>query len=427
MTGKTVETLKIIRQKRTGFFADCSREDFETRIRRLREEMGQAGVDGLLLTQETNVRYATGFYEVGWIVPAFFYMTFIPRDEELPLAIFCPEGDQIQTQASWIETVIRWDFPVGFYTGKVGEGLVEAAVGWIEKLGLTQVRVATELSAHFRLGLSIECFDSLRTALPDVRWVDCGDIMWAVRSIKSEEEIHRLRESARISCLGVRAGFEAIHDGVSEREIANVMAATMCELGGSEIRFLSLYAGPDRALWADSIPRREMIIRPGSLVQFDGGCTYDGYFSDFKRFACLGEPTADQRRFFEIAKASEQAAIAAVAPGVTYGAVYEASQQVLRDVGFGDFVEWCQEMCWSSVGHNIGLDIHEMPGISINNEIVLQPNMVICVEPFVYHEGKYPLWEVPNKYGCEDTVLVTEDGHEVITPDSIISRDIWVA
>jgi Xaa-Pro dipeptidase len=421
------EFLKITEQKQTGLFADCSRQEFERRVRRLREEMERSGIDGLLLTQETNVRYASAFYEVGWIVPAFFYMVFIPRREKLPLAIFCPEGDQIQTQASWIETVIRWDFPVGFYTGKVGEALEDATAAWLEKLGLAQGRIATEMGAHFRMGLSIECFDGIRAALPSVKWSDCGETMWAARKIKSDEEVRRVRQAALISCHGVRAGFEAIREGASERDIANVMSSTMHAQGGSEIRFLSLYAGQERALWADSIPRREMVVRPGSLLQFDGGCTYDGYFCDFKRLACLSEPTADQRRFFGITKASEQAAIDAVAPGVTCGAVYEASQRVLREAGYGDFVDWCQKIGWSSIGHNVGLDIHEMPGISINSETLLETNMVLALEPFLYHSGSYPLWEVPNKYGLEDNVLVTAMGGEVLTPDSIVSRDIWVA
>lgn len=419
--------LKVTTQKRIGFFADCTREEFDRRLRRLRAEMERHGVDGLLLTQQTNVRYATAFYELGWIVPAFFYLAFIPRRENLPAAIFVPEGDQIQTEASWIETVVRWDYPAGFYTGAVGAGLVAALDAWLRKLGLEHGHIATELGAHFRLGLSIECFDAIRRALPAARWSDCGEIVWAVRCIKSAEEVRRLREAARLSCLGVRAGFEALREGASERDIANVMCSTMHALGGSEIRFLSLYAGQERALWADSIPRREMLIRRGSLLQFDGGCTYDGYYADFKRFACLGEPTALQRRFYELACASEQAAIDAVAPGVTFGAVYEASQQVLRDAGYGDFVDWCRKVNWTSIGHNIGLDIHEMPGISAGSDALFQPNMVVCIEPFVYHEGRFPLWEVPNKYGVEDMVLVTESGHEVLTPDSLIGREIWVA
>jgi len=419
--------MKITTQSQVGLFADCSREEFERRTAGLREEMERRGVDALLLTSETNVRYATGFYEVGWIIPAYFHAAVIPRRADLPSAIFCPEGDQTQAQASWIDTVIRWDFPVGFYTSRVGDSLVDAMVEWFGRIGLAGGTIATEMGAHARIGLSVEAFDRLRAELPDVRWSDCGDVLSPVRAIKSDEELRRLREAARISCLGVRAGFEALHSGATEREIANVMAASMYGNGASGIGFMSLYAGPDRALWADSIPRREMAVSPGSLLQFDGGCTYDGYFCDFKRMASVGEPTADQRRFYEIARASEQAAIEAVAPGVTCGEVYEASQRVIRDAGYGDFVDWCQSMGWSGIGHGLGLDIHELPGLSIGNTTRLQPGMVLAIEPFFFHDGRYPLWEVPGKYGCEDVILVTDAGHEVLTPDSLISRDLWVA
>lgn len=297
--------MKISTQTRTGLFPDCTREEFDRRIARLREEMDRTGVDALLLTSQTNVRYAAGFYEVGWIIPAFFYVVVIPRRDDLPAAVFVPEGDQIQAQASWIETVVRWDFPVGFYTGKVGDSLVDALVGWFGQLGLSGGRLATELGSHARIGLSIEAFDRLRAELPGAQWSDCGDVLWPVRAVKSSEEIRRLREAARISCVSVRAGFEALHDGATERDIGNVMAAAMHANGASTVGFLSLYAGPDRALWADSIPRREMTIRAGSLLQFDGGSTYEGYFCDFKRMASLGEPTSDQRRFYGIARASE--------------------------------------------------------------------------------------------------------------------------
>ena len=419
--------MKITAQSRTGLFADCSRDEFDRRVSRLREEMARLGVDALLVTSETNVRYATGFYEVGWIIPAYFYVAVIPRREDLPAAIFVPEGDQIQTQASWIETVVRWDFPVGFYTGRVGDSLVDALSGWFDLLGLQRGSIATELGPHARIGLSIEAFDRLRAELPGATWSDSGDVIWPVRAVKSAEEVRRIREAARISSLGVRAGFEALHDGATERDIANVMAAAMHANGASTVGFLSLYAGPERALWADSIPRREMTIRPGSLLQFDGGCTYDGYFCDFKRMAALGEPTSDQRRFYDIARASEQAAIDAVRPGVTCGEVYDASQAVIRAAGYGDFVDWCQLMGWSGIGHGLGLDIHEQPGLSIGNMTPLRAGMVLAIEPFFYHDGRYPLWEVVGKYGCEDVVLVTDAGSEVLTPDSMISRDLWLA
>ncbi|MBM4408639.1 MAG: aminopeptidase P family protein [Chloroflexi bacterium] len=426
-TGAARAPLKISTQERVGVLADCTRDEYERRLGRLREEMDRAGVDALLLTSETNVRYATALYELGWIIPAYFHAAVIPRAPELPPAVFVPDGDQVQAQGSWVETVVRWDFPVGFYTGRVGDSLVDALVGWLDRLGLGAGTIATELGAHARLGLSIEIFDALRARLLEARWRDCGDVVWPVRMIKSSEEIRRLSEAGRISCLGVRAGFEALQDGATERDIANVMAATMHEAGGGEIRFLSLYAGPHRALWADSIPRRESVLRPGGLLQFDGGCTYDGYFCDFKRMAALGEPTADRRRFFEIARAAEQAAIDAIAPGVPCGEVYEASQRVIRAAGYTEWVAACQAMGWSGIGHGLGLDIHEQPGLSIGNTTPLAAGMVLAVEPFFFHDGRFPLWEAEGKYGLEDVVLVTEGGAQLLTPDSLISRDLWVA
>jgi Xaa-Pro aminopeptidase len=389
--------------------------------------MAREGVDALLLTQYENVRYVSGLYEVGWIVPSYFYAVVLPRDENRPAALFVAEGYQILTQASWIQTVVRWDYPVGFYTGEVGAALVESLAQWMQQQGLDQGCIATELGAHFRMGLSISAFDSLREALPDSRWRDCGPVMWPVRSVKSEEEIRRIREACRISCLGVRAGFKAMYVGASERELANVMSTRMHAEGSSKIGFLSLYAGPDRAMWADSDPRRDMVLQPGSLLQFDGGCTYDGYFCDFKRMASMGEPTAEQRKYYDLARASHEAAIAVVEPGVPTSEVYHTSQRVIEEAGLGDFVAWCQKMSWTSIGHNVGLEVHEMPGISINNHAPLKPNMVVAIEPFVWHGGHVPYWECTGKYGLEDIVLVTETGHEVLTSESLISHDLWVA
>ncbi len=416
----------ISEQENLGLFSDTSRKEHLNRITRLRAEMDRCDVDGMFLTQETNVRYTTGMMDVAWPIQSYFYTTFIPRSAEKPVAIFVPNGGHIQTQATWVKTIIRWNFPVGFYMGKVGDSLIESLSFWINKLGLKNAKIATEMSAHFRIGLSVEILDKMRDALPDITWTDCGTIMWPVRSIKSDEEIKRLKESTRITCSGIKAGFESIKEGSSERDLANTIASTMHSEGGSDIKFISVYAGPERALWADATPRREMKIKKGSLIQFDGGCTYDGYHTDIKRFACLGEPTKEQYKFYEIAKKSEQAAINAVVPGATYGDVYEASQNAIREAGYPEFVTNSQAMNWTSIGHNIGLDLHELPGISKDNKEILKTNQVICIEPFFYQNGGFPIWTVSNKYGLEDQILITETGYEILSPDEFITRDIWI-
>lgn len=80
----------------------------------------------------------------------------------------------------------------------------------------------------------------------------------------------------------------------------------------------------------------------------------------------------------------------------------------------------------SSIGHNVGLDIHEMPGISIDNHEPLRSNTVIAIETFVWHSGRSPYWGCSGKHGLEDVVLATETGHEVLTAESLISHDLWV-
>ena len=123
---------------------------------------------------------------------------------------------------------------------------------------------------------------------------------------------------------------------------------------------------------------------------------------------------------------SEQAAINAVVPGATYGDVYEAAQNAIREAGYPEFVTNSQAMNWTSIGHNIGLDLHELPGISKDNKEILKTNQVIYIEPFFYQNGGFPIWTVSNKYGLEDQILITETGYEILSPDEFMTRDIWI-
>src|SRR5689334_5366209 len=153
--------------------------------------MERAQVDALLLTDKNNIRYTTGLFEVGWIVPAYFYMAIVPRASDLPVTLVVPEGDQIQAQQSWVNEVIRWDFLPGFFTAPVGDDLVRKLSRRFHEFGLAHASIATETGPHFRARMSLEIWDELKRALPEVRWTDAGSVIWPVRSIKSTEEIRR--------------------------------------------------------------------------------------------------------------------------------------------------------------------------------------------------------------------------------------------
>jgi Xaa-Pro aminopeptidase len=139
-------------------------------------------------------------------------------------------------------------------------------------------------------------------------------------------------------------------------------------------------------------------------VVCDFGVILGGYCSDQTRTVWVGAPSEDARRAYESVREAQQAAIAAVRPGITAGEVDNAARKVLRKAGLGRYFT-------HSTGHGVGLEIHESPRIAAGRREVLWPGMVITVEPGVYFPGK---WGVR----IEDMVTVSENGCEVLTPTS---------
>jgi Xaa-Pro aminopeptidase len=196
----------------------------------------------------------------------------------------------------------------------------------------------------------------------------------------------------------------------------------MCAEGASELLFNALYAGP-RAMWADGLPTG-YAIQPGDLVQFDGGCVYEGYWCDFKRMAAVGEPRPDQRRFYELARQGLSAA--AMKPGVAMNVPFQAAFNVNNAAGFAAFSNWCLNNGWSAIGHCLGLSLHEQPGLSATDTAPLKENMVLSVEPYVTLDGVFPFWDAREKFGLEDVVLVLRDGVQLLTPEDMLTHELWV-
>ena len=359
-------------------YADFPAEEFLQRYARTQQALKSHGMDALFITGRQNVRYFAGLRDGAWDAAHFYFPVLLPA-EGAPV-MMASQGFQHLTQQCWIEDVRYWPLSKAFYMSKESNAVAMALDVLCER-GLDRGVLGMELGAELQVHMGHEHFAALLDGLSGARIVAGSEAIWDVRGIKSPAEIERMRKAAEISALGVKAGFESLRAGMTEKELVDVMTGAMCAAGASEQRFNAVYAGP-RAMWADGMPT-DYEIQPGDLVQYDGGCVYEGYWCDFKRMAAVGPPRDDQRRHFDVAKEALFAGIDAVKPGVPCKEVLQAAFAVNDKNGFPDFSNWCLEAGWSAIGHGLGMDLHEQPGLSAVNDKLLEENMVLCVEPFI--------------------------------------------
>ena len=224
------------------------------------------------------------------------------------------------------------------------------------------------------------------------------------RLIKDAFEVATLREAAARLASVATAVFKATRAGESERAVAAVLESAIHHSGYERLAFDTIVAsGPNAALPHHRAGDR--ILAEGDLVVLDFGGVLDGYCCDLTRTVSIGPPSSEARRLYTAVYDAQQAAIAAVHPGVQSTAVDAAARRVLEERGLGDAFG-------HGTGHGLGLDIHEEPRITRPRadvaSVPLLPGMVFTVEPGAY---------VPGFGGVriEDDVLVTERGCDVLT------------
>jgi Xaa-Pro dipeptidase len=405
-------------------FPDFPREEYEGRWDRTRRILKAAGIDALLLSNQENLRYFAGFHEGAWCCKHFYFFMLLPADETIAPCLIFANLFQNLAKASWVKEAHYWPWPTEFYMSHETNA-VPLIASVLDEKRLSDAVIGLEMGANMHHGLGAEHFDHLRAALSKSKIVNATNAIWEVRAIKSEAELDRLRRASAISCKGVKAGFEALKPGVSERQIASVMHEVMFAEGATETGLMCVYAGP-RLMWADSTPS-DYKIQKGDVIQFDGGCLYDGYWSDFKRMAAIGEPRPEQRRYFELATEGIEAALSVMKAGATSGQVFQAAFDVNDRAGHRAFSEWCLANGLRAIGHSIGLNIHEHPGLSYQSPLELKANMAFAVEPFITLNGHIPFQEAPEKYGLEDNVIVTSEGIEMMTREEYVTHELWIA
>jgi Xaa-Pro aminopeptidase len=232
---------------------------------------------------------------------------------------------------------------------------------------------------------------------------DAPPVVERARMVKDADELERIRAAVKLGASLFDRALEVLRPGLREVEVAAEMEHLARKSGADEMSFSTIIASGARS----ALPHgraSEQAIPKGAFVVCDFGVILSGYCSDQTRTVWVGTVQEDARRTYEAVKEAQQAAIDAVRPGIVVGDVDAAARKVLRKAGLGRYFT-------HSTGHGVGLEIHEIPRVADGQKEILQPGMVITIEPGVYFPGK---WGVR----IEDMVAVTAGGCEVLTPTS---------
>lgn len=230
-------------------------------------------------------------------------------------------------------------------------------------------------------------------------------IIWRQRMVKDDQEIQAITKASLIAQQAIATIREQLHAGLSEREVQQLLETEMTRLGSQKPAFPTIVAfGPHAAL-----PHHQptsMVLEPETAVLIDFGATIDGYRSDMTVSFWFGDQAPEE--YLKMSQAVHDAYQAVIGvlsetgkSEVTAASLDETARTVITTAGFGPlFIH--------TTGHGVGLDIHEQPSIHWHNDLVLEPNMVITIEPGIYVSNKYG-------YRYEHTVLLTKSGYQELT------------
>jgi Xaa-Pro aminopeptidase len=355
----------------------------------VRDAVRAAGLDAVLLSPGPDLRYVTGYNAkqlerlTCLAVPAHGDPAlFVPR-LELPAAQASPAGSLGVEMIAWEETD----------PGADPFRLVADMLGNVATVGLSDRMWAL-------------CVLRFRDALPAARLALASGVLRPLRIRKTTAEVAALREAgAAIDRVHARVpGW--LRPGITERAVGSVIAEAILAEGHAVVDFVSVASGPNAASPHHEVSDR--VLAAGDAVVVDiGGTMPTGYCSDSTRTYAIGEPPAEFTAYYKVLLGAQEAACAAVRPGITAEAVDAVAREPVAAAGYG-------EAFFHRTGHGIGLETHEDPYIVAGNREVLEPGMAFSVEPGIY----------PGPHGAriEDIVVCTAGGYQRLnnTPRELV-------
>lgn len=353
-----------------------SKDYFAARRKKLISLLKRVGAESLLVTNETNVTYLTGF-----------------------------SGDSSYLLIGKGQTVLISD---GRYTIQIAEecpdldvsirNSTESMTTALEKV-LKKARL-TNLGFESHI-VTCDLLESLRGLIPAVEWIPVKGLVEELRMVKDASEIEEIRIAVQQAQKGYDVLRALLTEEMTELQGAHELEHAMRRFGARQAAFDPIVAVGERAALPHAMPtQKQMGEAPFLLVDW-GAMTQRGYRSDLTRMIVHGRPTAKLEKVYQTVLKAQTAAIDSIRPGIQCKEIDQVARKIIEKAGFGSKFT-------HSLGHGIGLDIHEGPRLGGSDSTELKPGMVVTVEPGIYISG----W---GGIRIEDDILVTREGHEVLT------------
>ncbi|WP_305094908.1 Xaa-Pro peptidase family protein [Prescottella sp. R16] len=346
------------------------------RRERLRALLRDRGLDALLVTDLLNIRYLTGF-----------------TGSNAALLVSASDGHGAEDH-----TVIATD---GRYLVQVGEQVPDLRA----EITRAVVPVLLDRAGAGPIGfeshaVTVDQHAAWSASAPGL--VRAPRLVEGLREVKDEAEIELLRRACAVAdrALADLIARGGLRPGRTEKEVGRELESLMLDHGADGISFETIVAaGPNSA-----VPHHRptgAVLRSGDFVKLDFGAQVGGYHSDMTRTYVLEQAADWQRDVYDVVARAQAAGRAALAPGVPVAAVDAAARTVIDDAGHG-------ELFLHGLGHGVGLEIHEAPGIGALGTGTLLAGAVVTVEPGVYFSGR-------GGVRIEDTLVVRDQGPELLT------------
>lgn len=365
-------------------------EERRERQERARGLMTENALDAIVLMEGTSLKYFTGIR--WWGGERLFALVLPAKGAAFYVCPAFEEGrarEQIANAPDGAQPDVRtWQEDDSPYQ-RLEQGLKDR--------GLSGARLGVEETVRFVFT------DGIAKAAPQVTIASATPVTAGCRMIKSASEIALMRLASQVTLQVYEAVYHALHVGMTQHDVGDLIDQAYARTGFPGEA--SVMVGEYTAFPHGSTTPQ--VLREGSIVMIDDGCTVEGYQSDITRTFVLGKASDKMKQVFDIVHRAQAAALAAARPGVECGSIDAAARKVVTDGGYGPDYKYFTHR----LGHGMGMDGHEWPYLVRGNATKLQGNVTTSDEPGIYIRGEFGI-------RLEDDMHITENGAELFTPQS---------